>query len=490
MTVCPWCKAKNPSAAKACYKCGKKAADHPSVTGRTVGDDFGDDEEIIDAPALDLDISTSRAVRGTNQPLGREVGDAFGGDDDDEPIANANLDLDLAAPGSAPPPPMAKAEEEPPKKKEIIPRGAVQPASEAIEIDPVDVKVLADYGLEPKSIVETIPYAIRVLKRQRELKRSLEGVRAAVKEAEARRDERLVELGTLMRPVLAENPDFAGVARNLGQAEKNIQDRESALAQTNAAFREKASGIDAEIAGLGPEQEKNQTEVAGKQKAFEEADRLRQKHEARRKRVEIDVRAAQTKLAAMETPAAERAQAQALIAAANQERETRAAEEKIAVQAAQRAESELATARTMLDRVEQKIEALRQKRRTLEQEYARAGEQRTAGVAEAGKEMRTVLLEIGRKTWKDGPDAPGAELRRKGVTDAMVHLRRLQVDLEKHVRALAAADKPSVTKGLAILGTTIFVVVAAFIAWRALRTNPYLDQQPKSALPSASQHFA
>jgi len=482
MSVCPWCKAKNPPAAKVCLKCGKKASDHPSVTGRTVGDDFGDEDEVIDAPALDLDVSTTRASSG--HQLGHTVDDGFGSEDEED-APHEGLDLDLRAPTNDVPE-MPKQEEEPPKKREIIPRGNV-PNPDAIEIDPIDVKVLADYGPEPKAIFETIPYALRVVKRQRELKRSLDGVRAAVKEAEARRDERLVELGTLLRPVIAGNPDFASYARTLGEAEKNVQQRESALAATNATFREKAAQIDAEIASLEPEQQKAKVEADAKGKAFEEADRLRQKHEARRKRVEIDVRAAQTKLAAVETSAADRAQAQALIATASQERETRAAEEKIAVQAAQRAESERATARGLLDRVEQQIEALRQKRRVLEQEYSRAGAARTEGVAEASKEMRSVMLEIGRKSWKGGPDAPGADLRRKGVADAMAHLKKLQIDLEKHVRALAAADKPAVTKGLALLGGTIVLVLGLFIAWRALRTNPYMEQQPKSMLPSSSQ---
>lgn len=488
MTVCPWCKAKNQPTAKVCYKCGKNPSNHPSVTGRTVGDDFGDDDdEIIDAPALDLDVSTTRGRPGapTTQQLGHEVGDGFGDDDDENAGPHEALDLDLRAPTNEPPPPAPK-DSEPEQKKEYIARGNV-PNPDAIEIDPVDVKVLANYGAEPKAIFETIPYALRVVKRQRELKRSLEGVRAAVKEAEAKRDERMIELGTLLRPVLAQNPDYGTIAKSLGDAEKAVKERESALLQTNAAFREKASVLDAEIAALGPDHERAQAEVDAKQKVYEEADRLRKKHEARRKRVEIDVRAAQTKLAAMETSPADRAQAQALIGTASQERETRAAEEKIATQAAQRAESELATARSMLGRVDEKIDALREKRGVLEQEYSRAGAARSEGVAAAGKEMRTVLLEIGRKTWKEGPDAPGADLRRKGVADAMAHLRRLQIDMEKHVRALASADKPAVTKGLAILGGTIFLFLTLFIVWRATRTNPYMDQQPKSALPTTSQ---
>ncbi len=400
MTVCPWCKAKNQPTAKVCFKCGKNPSNHPSVTGRTVGDEFGEDDEIIDAPALDLDVSTTRGRPGapSSQQLGHEVDDGFGDDENEAP--HEALDLDLRAPASEPPPPAPK-EKEPEKKKEFIARGNVS-NPDTIEIDPVDVKVLANYGAEPKAILETIPYALRVVKRQRELKRSLEGVRAAIKEAEAKRDERMIELGTLLRPVLAQNPDYGTMAKSLGEAEKAVKERESALMQTNAAFREKASVIDAEIAALGPDHEKAQAEVDAKNKVFEDADRLRKKHEARRKRVEIDVRAAQTKLAAMETSAEDRAKAQALVATASQERETRAAEEKIATQAAQRAESELATARSMLGRVDEKIESLREKRRVLEQEYSRAGAARTEGVAAAGKEMRTVLLEIGKRAAKEG----------------------------------------------------------------------------------------
>jgi hypothetical protein len=488
MTVCPWCKARVASSTNTCPKCGQKPADHPSVTGRTVGDAFGDDDDIIEAPALDLDISTTRARPGNTSPSsGHEVGDAFGDEDDAFADPGPGLDLDLSAPTGAPPPP-TPASDASSQPKELLPR-AITPNPDAIEVDPIEVKLLASYGAEPRGILETVPYALRVLKRQRELKRSLEGVRAAVKEAEVKRDERLVELGSLLRPVLAESPEFEGIAKSLGEAEKVVKERESALMQTNAAFREKAAATDAEIAALAPERQQADAERSERQKVFDEAELLRKKHEARRKRVEIDVRAAQAKLAAVETPAQDRAQAQALIAAADQERETRAAEERIAQQAAQKAESELATAKSMLGRVDEKIEALREKRRVLEREYGRAGAAGSEGVAAASKEMRAVLLEIGRKTWKEGPDAPGADLRRKGVADAMASLRRLQVDLEKHVRALAAADKPAVAKGLALLSGALVLFLTLFVVWRATRTNPYLEEQnqPKSAPPVASQ---
>lgn len=480
MSVCPWCKARNPPGAQACLKCGKRAADHPSVTGRVVGDDFGDDDDVAQGPALDLDLDTSRAQPGrTQQELGREVTDGFG-DDDDEPPPGGALDLDLAGPGEdyAPHAPVAA---EPEKPREAIARPAPA-AGDAIEIDPFEVRALADYGPDPKGIVAAVPYAFRVLRRQRELKRALEDVRRTLRDAEAKRDERLIELGTLLKPILLGNPAYASIASSLGTAEKLVSEREQALAETNSAFRDKARAIDEQISALDPSLAAARAAIEEKQRAFDDADRLRQKHEARRKRVEIDVRGAQAKLAALETSPADRTAAQQLVAAANQERETRAAEETLAQQAARAAEAELARARGHYDQLDGQVEALRKKRRLLEQEFSRQGAVRSEGVDAASKDVRNVLLDVGRKTWKAGPDVEGAAMRRKGVTDAEAQVKKLQVEMEKHVRALGAADRVAVRNGLAVaLGALVFLL-GSFIAWRALRTNPYLDQQPKSVL--------
>lgn len=439
-----------------------------------------DDEEIPSGPDLDLDLGTSRAVSGsTEQPLGHEIGDGF---DSVPPPGGASLDLDLGGAEQArfSQPRIDQTQAKPSEKQklgEVVPKPAAPLANAQVEIDPYEIKALADYGAEPKGLVETIPYAIRVLRRQRELKRALETVRRQLKEAEGRRDERLIELGTLMKPIVLGNPDYANIASSLGSAEKLVQERSRALAQTNADFREKAAAIDAEIAAADPGLQSANAAVAAKTKAFEDVERLRQKHEARRKRVEIDVRGAQAKLAALETSPADRTAAQSLIAAANQERETRAAEEQVATRAAKAAEDEVNAAGAHLQQIEGQIELLRKKRRALEQDFSRQGAVRSEGVDAASKDVRNVLLDVGRKTWQAGPDVEGAAMRRKGVTDADAQVKRLQLDMEKHVRALGSANRPAVRNGLIILGAAIFIVLAAFITWRATRSNPYLEQQ-------------
>ena len=161
------------------------------------------------------------------------------------------------------------------------------------EVEPRIRELLQAWPTMPATVIaERIgwSYSIRVLRRQRELKRALDGVRVALKDAEAKRDERMIELGTLLKPIVMSHPDYAGLRASLGHAEQLVAEREQALAATNASFREQAAKVDAEIAAVDPALSAARADVEARKKEYEETERLRQKHEARRKRVEIDVR--------------------------------------------------------------------------------------------------------------------------------------------------------------------------------------------------------
>lgn len=449
---------------------GKQADD--SLIGRDVSDGFEDE---LPGPALELDTGAGGgASSASGQPLGHS---AFSDDWDDAPGESPALDIADVRPS-------AKAA----VATDVAPRGpadagppegrtsrAAQPAP-AFEIDAYEVKALADYGSDPKNVVEAVPYALRVVRRQRELRRALAEIRRGIAEAEGRRDQRFVELGELLAPVVAVDPQYRTLAEPLGRAEAVARDRQGAAAEADGAFRRDAAAVDQEIAALDGPRAEAQAAVDAQQKVFDEASRLAQKHEARRKRVEIDVRAAKTKLDRPETSAADRAQAQALIAAADAERATRAAEEKIAKEAALAEESKLAHVRRVLGEVEGRIEHHRGRRRKLEADFARQAGIRREGVDAAHKEVRGALLEIGKRAAKEGgPELDGVDLRRKGISDAEAAVRRLQVDQERHLRALGSADRVAVRNGLVLLAVVVVVLLGSFIAWRALRTNPYME---------------
>lgn len=448
---------------------GKQADD--SLLGRDVSDGFEDE---LPGPALELDTGAPGAPSAGQggQALGHS---AFSDDWDDAPGESPALDVADVRPSAR----AAVGKESTVADAAAPPEGrtsrAAQPAP-AFEIDAYEVKALADYGSDPKNVVEAVPYALRVVRRQRELRRGLAEIRRGIAEAEGRRDQRFVELGELLAPVVAVDPQYRTLAEPLGRAEALARDRQGAAAEADGTFRRDAAAIDQDIAALDGPRAEAQAAVDAQQKVFDEATRLAQKHEARRKRVEIDVRAAKTKLDRPETSAADRAQAQALVAAADAERATRAAEEKIAKDAALAEESKLAQVRRVLADVEGRIEHHRGRRRKLEADFARQAGIRREGVDAANKEVRGALLEIGKRAAKEGgPELDGVDLRRKGISDAEAAVRRLQVDQERHLRALGSADRVAVRNGLVLLAVVVVVLLGSFIAWRALRTNPYME---------------
>ena len=252
------------------------------------------------------------------------------------------------------------------------------------------------------------------------------------------------------------------------------------MAEVDATFKARVSGIDQQIAALDAPLASAKAEAAAKAKLAADAESLRQKHEARRKRVEIEVRNAQAVMQRPDATADQKRQAQSTIAAAAQEKDVRAQEEKIAAQGAQEAEARAAAARRAQEDVEGKIAALRAQRRDAERDYGRQAQIRGEGIDAASKEVRDALLEIGRATATTEVDVEGADIRRKSIAECEANVKRLQLELEKHLRALDAANPDMVKKGTMALVAIVVVLVGAFVAWRALRTNPYL-QEPQSA---------
>ncbi|GAC1519300.1 MAG: hypothetical protein NVS3B10_21070 [Polyangiales bacterium] len=358
----------------------------------------------------------------------------------------------------------------------IRPKVAPSTAPAATELDRYEVLALADYGPEPRGWVQLVPYAIRVKLRQRELRRAMAGVRAALTEAEARRDERYVELGEVLRPLVAAHADLRPFGGSLEAAERTRGTRQSGLADADARFQERVGMVDRQLAELDAPLASVRSELERRRAEAASAEGLRQKHEARRKRVEIEVRAAEATLQSPQATAQQRQQAEARIAAARQERDVRAAEETIATTAAQESEARATASGRSLQATEERIAALRAARREVEREFSRQGEIRSEGIEVASREVRQALLELGKSSAASAVTAPGADVKRKGIADGEASVRRLQLDLERHLRALDAANAAAVRRGLTLLVVALVVLVGGFVAWRTLRTNPYLDE--------------
>jgi hypothetical protein len=342
MNVCPWCKAQNPPRAEVCLRCGKKASDHPSLHSGGDGPGLGGalDSDRPDA-GLELDFKAPApkapafaamppksptgtsgarfaAVNPASQSGSRPAASAsrvanaqpanvsHGGMTDiqkavdDFDALDANVDgpaFDLAdlKPFEKPTPKAKTGEKEAP------------PKLTQEDLDATSILELAKFGAPPSEIWKAPGYAIHVKLRQRELRSMLASVRKTLGDAETKRDDRFVELGTLMRPLAEKSAALAPIVATLRGAEDARIKREQQIASASAAYRDQSAAIDRELAALEAPTKAASDEVELKAKSHALAEDARQKAEARTKALDAELKSAQSRFESPQTPSTEKA---------------------------------------------------------------------------------------------------------------------------------------------------------------------------------------
>jgi len=156
-----------------------------------------------------------------------------------------------------------------------------------------DVRLLADYGPPPSHWLLSPVYALRVLKRRRELRRALaarkdEAIRAVVEAEDA-----LVAMAEQVRPAVEQQATFADVMSALRRAEELLRMRDRVLAAENEAEMARLASADARLSKLEADCESARTgerEAATELVAAQEA---LVREDAHLKRTESELRAAQ-----------------------------------------------------------------------------------------------------------------------------------------------------------------------------------------------------
>ncbi len=206
MSVCPFCKAQVAQSTAPCPRCGKLAAEHPSIagiSGRTLSTDFDDD----DPGELSLEASRSvgaSAGHGAGMPYDSGKGvtlddDLFGDGDAAGPL---ELDVPAKPPApsvpDAPVPPSASSPSfggaalaPPPAPASSSGRFPAAPAPGGEPAAPAPAPAppppptpheqaairIANYPSVPDKLWEAPRYAVRVLLRQLELRQDLASLR-------------------------------------------------------------------------------------------------------------------------------------------------------------------------------------------------------------------------------------------------------------------------------------------------------------------------
>lgn len=156
-----------------------------------------------------------------------------------------------------------------------------------------DVRLLADYGDVPSHWLLSPIYAVRVLKRRRELRRALAARKEEAARAAAEAEDALVAAAEQVRTVAEQQATFADVMSALRRAEELLRMRDRVLTAENEAEMARLASADARLSKLETDCASAQTterEAATELVAAQEA---LVREEAHLKRTETELRSAQ-----------------------------------------------------------------------------------------------------------------------------------------------------------------------------------------------------
>jgi hypothetical protein len=156
-----------------------------------------------------------------------------------------------------------------------------------------DVRLLADYGPVPSHWLLSPLYALRVLKRRREIRRALAARKDEAARAAAEAEDALVAMAEQVRPVTEQQATFADVMSALRRSEELLRMRDRVLTAENEAEMARLASADARLGKLEADCESARTQEREAAAELVAAQEALVREEAHLKRTESELRAAQ-----------------------------------------------------------------------------------------------------------------------------------------------------------------------------------------------------
>lgn len=426
----------------------------------SLGSGFDDDFSMGDGGDLQLDLGGPAAPVAPARIVAPP--DAGGLDPFDDSLADDGVKLDLA---DIPPPRQSSGSLAPISHRSLgPPSGGALPSAAPSgplpvasgDVDPFEARALADFGPPPEAPWSAPLYAIRVTRRQGELRRALAERRAEAHRETARADDALIAFAERVRSI-AERNGWRGFA-NVSAEEEVLRGRDGGLATEMDAHRAELARADGALAEVETflAQAKAGEAMVGEHLAAVEAGRAR--IQAKIKRIDIELRNAAAQ------PGADPNAVHALLEARMSERQALLAE--VAALEPQFAEiqARLATARRDVAAAAARVTVAQGDRREVEDRFRRQSGTRSQGVEESRARVRAALLEAGRLAVAD-EGAFGAEFAsaRSEVRAAEERRRKAELAVRVHEAALVSHDPKKVTLGFVLLGAAVVLVLVLLL---------------------------
>ncbi len=337
------------------------------------------------------------------------------------------------------------------------------PSADQLPIDPAEVALVADYGSTPGSALGAPGYAYRIYARRGPLRRALAEHAAALRTLEVERDTALATLATELRSALEASEGFRRLLEPVREIERLAGDRNTALSQADAGYREQMAGFDTELVRLQTALG-TATSIASAARARADAsDNELRRAEAKLKRVQIEIRGTlDVARQAVGPTGGDMPPAQAAQLAEQQTR-------------LQALEPEVAGVRASHGSVMAALHAAQGEQRALEGQLGQLTRQkaaasgalekqlsaRAAGVTEAEEQRRQALAEVSRGVLAARGSLGVPEPTLSTLRDLDKRVVTAAVRLETHLRALDSYDRERARQGvLLVLGALGMVVLA------------------------------
>jgi hypothetical protein len=334
------------------------------------------------------------------------------------------------------------------------------PESGALIIDPVEVRLAADYGPPPSAGLLSPLYAVRVVRRRGELESTIKRLAVVLAAAETKRDALLAATALELRgkALMVEGGDdlYAPVV----EIERLALDRRSSLAGANADYDRRAQEIEHGAEALRREAARLDGAVELAARELSKQRELLERATAKKKRLYIEVRAimdaAEKSGGAFSSAQSTRiAELEAAVAAHNPELER-------AQRATEEAEAAHATAEAEGRQVARRLAEASRVRRSLDDEFRKQIGVRSEGVEESERERAQALADVMRRILAGRGrmvDVPKDVLAGIAEADRAVHSGALE--LEKLVRALDSYDRGAYRRGRVVIGIVLALAIVA-----------------------------
>lgn len=420
-------------------------------------DPFDDDGSGV---KLELDTPARRAPAGGAGGASVLGAETFGGAPTigsgfDDPGDASPLSIEEAPKPVRPP---SRAMQKPPAAEPKPAEAPAEPKAVAgpTEPDPDEdvIAKMAGYGDPPGGYLEAIPYVIHVAQRRAELKRQHQA--SIVRRAAAERDAH-AKLSALGDALLARagSPELAPLRAYLDPADRAREGtrlRGEAAKQVDSGAAEARRALDEKIA----EAEKSIEPLRARETALLAEI---QKHEDGMRRIQARLQRAEIEIRNLGTAQPyEPAETAAKRSASEAEREARRAE--IAT-----IEARIRDTNEQLGQVRREIAVKTGALATLEEERRRADSAHaqlagtTASLASAAADQETAaLIALAEEALRRRLAAPAGPLLVDPAAAATTALARATRDVALHARALDAYHRPTLMRGLTVLGTAAAII--------------------------------